>query len=100
MVLRARPGAAGCAAADGERGLHALAPMVVDRAVDLVAARCRQVDRERRRGPRLDLADLLLDAMALDLEGVRDLAVVRDLEGVRAGLRDVDRARSDRVLLL
>src|SRR5437016_5907537 len=86
-------------AADREGGLHPVLAVAVDGAVDLVGA-LLEVHRQGRRPARLDVARLLLGPVALDHEGVGDLAVVLDVEGVGAGLRDADRLRRDRELLL
>ena len=65
--------------------------MSVDGAVDLVGAFRGEVDGQLGGLPRLDRLRLLLDALALDLERVVDAAVVRDLEGRRSRLIDLDR---------
>ena len=89
--------------ADADRPGHALGLVAVHRAVHLVAlaGRERELDRLARAGVDVAALDLVaLAAALLDRERVRDLPVVRDLEGVGAGLGQRDGARVERVLLL
>ena len=68
--------------------------MVADRAVHLVLA-ALEVCGDRGGLTRGDRLRLLLDAVALDLEGVIDAAVVRHVEGVRARRVDGERRRGE-----
>src|SRR2546428_14147242 len=81
-----RPLAGAGAATNGDGALHTLGSVPVDGAVHVVGTRFRERDAEHRGGTGRDVARLFLDAVALDLEGVRDGSVVRDLELVVARL--------------
>src|SRR6266550_4683769 len=95
---RAAPGGP----ADADRPCHSHRLVAVDGAVHLVALAGLERELDRRLRARADVAALHLTAAAagLDRQGVVDLAVVRDLEGVGPGLRHRDRAGAQRVLLL
>src|ERR1044072_4760293 len=67
-----------------ELEVHPVRRVAGDRAVDVVGAGL-EVDVERRRLPGADRRRLLVDAVPLDHEVVVDLAVVLDVERVRAG---------------
>src|SRR4051812_39207148 len=69
----------------GERALHAGGPVPVDRAVELVLAGLE--GHGRRGAPARDHLRLLLDAVALDRDGVRDRGGVRERDLDLAGLR-------------
>src|SRR6266542_593678 len=99
-LARRRPAAGAGRPADHDRATHALALVALDRAVHLVGALLRECDPKSGLGAGVDVAALLLDPVPLDLERMRDGAVVGGLELVRAGLRDVDRARIEGELLL
>src|SRR4051812_3829822 len=90
--------AAGTCRPDRDRAFHAHVLVAVDRAVDLVRPGLgeRHLECPARAGR--DVRALLLDAVALDLQGVVDRAVVDALEDVGAGLRERDRARVELVL--
>src|SRR2546421_11298583 len=83
-----RRGATGVGRADRDVALHALVLVAVDRAVHLVAAGFDEGDLERRRAAGGDLARLLLDTVAFDLECVRDRALVDRLELVSSRLAE------------
>src|SRR5262249_61456588 len=93
---------AGCCA-DADRSSHALGLVAVHRAVHPVTLGgldC-ELDRLARAGIDAAALDLVAPAPArLDRQSMGDRSVVRDLEGVGAGLRHGDRARGERVLLL
>src|SRR5919109_106738 len=72
-------------ASDNDRRLHPHRAMVVDRAVELVRPLLRERDLELAARARRDRPGLLLDAVALDLERVVDLAGVRGVEAHAAG---------------
>src|SRR5919204_1164829 len=90
------------APADLDRPGHALGPVPVDRAVHLVGLAGGECVLDGLVGAGLDVPafDLLAASAGLDREGVRDGAVVRDLERVGAGLLQRDGGRSEAVLLL
>ena len=66
--------------------------VAVDRAVHLVLAHL-ELDGDRSLRSRSERLGLFLDAVALDLERVLGLAVVRRLERVGPGLVEPDRLR-------
>src|SRR5436190_9827909 len=80
-----RAAAGGCP--DADRPGHPLGFVAVDRAVHLVRGAGLEGVLDRLVGAGLDIAalDLVPTAARLDREGVGDLALVRDLERVRAG---------------
>src|SRR5690242_1861674 len=103
LAVRLGRRAAPARPADADRPGHALCPVAVHRAVHLVALAGLEGELDRLARAGVDVAALDLVALAaagLDRQGVRDRAVVRDLEGIGAWLRDLDRARGERVLLL
>src|SRR6476646_7860491 len=69
---------------DGQLDVHPGLLVARDRAVDVVGPRL-QVDVQRRRLARGDRRCLLVHPVALHHEVVRDMAVVLDVEVVRAG---------------
>src|SRR5438874_12699828 len=77
---------------DADRPGHPLALVAVDRAVHLVRAAGLEGVLDGLVGAGLDVAalDFVSAAARLDREGVGDLALVGDLEGVGAGLRQGD----------
>src|SRR6266536_1350209 len=91
-------GTSGTAAADRDRALHAQVLVPIDRAVDLVGAGLRKRDLQGAAVAGIDRGDLLLDALALDLQRMRSRPVVHALEGVRAALGERDRVRAELVL--
>src|SRR5439155_16289801 len=95
-----RPLACARGAAHGDGALHSLGSVPVDRAVHVVGTRFRERDPERHGRAGRDVPGLLLDPVSLDLEGVWDGSVVRDLELVCTRLGEPDGARAQRELLL
>src|SRR5215470_12806291 len=92
LALRIGRGAASGSPADADGSGHAVGLVTLHRAVHLVAlARLEgELDGLARAGgdvPGLSLVLVALAAGLLDVEGMRDRAVVRDLEGVSTGFR-------------
>src|SRR6266545_1335887 len=102
LALGVRGGTTAGRPAHADASFHSHGLVAVDGAVHLVlgAGREGELDGLVRAGIDVAALDLVALAARFDVEGVRDLAVVRDLEGVGAGLGDGDRAGVERVLLL
>src|SRR6266511_2520311 len=102
LSLGVRRRAAAGGPTDPDASFHALVLVAVDGAVHLVRAVGREGEPEGLVRAGVDVAALGLFPVTalLDVEGVSDLAVVRDVELVRAGLQQGDRAGVERVLIL
>src|SRR6266540_259996 len=89
-------------ASDGDRALHPLILVPVDRAVHLVGAVLGEGESDGLGLAGLDVPALGLGALAalFDVQRVLDLAVIGDLELVRPGLRHAHGARVEGELLL